>query len=254
MKFHSMMLSWLVFAGMAPLAQAIDNFGVLPSYCTNRDEMQSLQPIAKFPMHHYCYGMQHLNRYYAARNLDDKKRQLALAASEFRYTIGQSSSASDPRLMAELYASQGLVHVLQNNMSKALTDYYKAIELNPKLGRVYAEIASYYEMNKMTAKALEVVTQGLRHVPDSKALRNKYQKLGGKLPFPEPVEAKPEEKSPTAGMKAAESGIEVTKDASATVNPNPVEEKAVPSTVVQEPRKAEETGTPKGNPYCRFCP
>jgi tetratricopeptide (TPR) repeat protein len=250
MKLRVWVMSWLMFLGWALTAQAAGFSGSLPSYCVNQDEKSRMQVMAGFPVHHYCYGLKHLNNYYAATKADGKKYQLSQAASEFRYVISHSSANSAPTMLSEVYMTQARVHTLQNHKSKALMDYFKAIELNPKQSRAYTEIAMYYESLNMKDRALDIVTKGLQYIPGDTVLQSKYQKLGGKMPFPEPVaEAQPEAPPAPAPETLAEKSA-----GEANSEPGEVSSvtKAPPSPATSEGGSG--TSDNKDNPWCRFCP
>jgi hypothetical protein len=99
-----------------------------------------------------------------------------------------------------------------------------------------------------------VVTAGLANLPDDKTLKRLYEKLGGKLPYPEPLEK-------AAGGKPA--GEQTTpaeqKTTQAVAQPPAVEGAAAkekpanPTQPAQAQTAPAPMGTPK-NPYCRFCP
>jgi tetratricopeptide (TPR) repeat protein len=236
------------YALSAPAANM--NTGGLPSYCSNSAQRSSLQPVAGFPIHHYCYALQHINGFYIAKNADDKRRLLNLAASEFKYVISHSSPKSDLGLLSEVYVSRGLMHTMGKDMHKAQLDYSKALELNPKQARAYAELAGYYEIKKLPAKALEIVAQGLRYIPDDSMLQKKYRRLGGAMPFPLPLENPPESKERPA--------TSVEDNKTQTAEQALVENKSDGSVEEKQPvtpgTEAGGSSNNKTNPWCRFCP
>jgi hypothetical protein len=70
------------------------------------------------------------------------------------------------------------------------------------------------------ARALETVTEGLCHVPDSKALQRRYLELGGKKPFPEPIATKSvDPESPLPGVLTP--APETTNEPVPALSPSP---------------------------------
>ena len=192
--------------------------------------------------HHYCNGLNYINRYYSSRSQQDKRFNLNNAEGNLQYMVANADPGYS--LMPDVYLNLGVVYSLTNQTAQAITHFNKAIELNPRQPKAYNALSDYYAKTKQSAKALEIVTTGLRYNPDTKSLQRRYTELGGKLPYPAPIEptpaveaeaAKPEEPpTPTASS--------VEPAASPTVSAAPVEPPAEP-----------QIGSPT-NPYCRFCP
>lgn len=231
----------------------------LPDFCTDMLRRQG-DPSAKERLRsnigelksaqHYCYGLNFLNRYYRSPFSAGAKSNLAMAGQEIGRVAGivKTMDPGSTPLAAEIFLHRGIVNSLMKKDSAALQDLLQAASLNPRLAKVHLTLADFYNDRKQRAKALEVVTEGLRHVPDSEGLKRRYQELGGKLPYPEPVMAIPEPVSKTE--KPAE-------DVSAN-NPSkqPVIEPATKTDLPVEKASNKEgavMGTPK-NPWCRFCP
>jgi tetratricopeptide (TPR) repeat protein len=196
--------------------------------------------------HHYCFGLNYLNRYNRAPYAPGAKSNLAIARGDLNYMVEHLHTNSS--LAGESYLYLGIVNSLLKNDAEALLDLMQAVSRNPRLVKAHLTLADYYSERKQQAKALEVVTEGLRHVPDSKPLKRRYQELGGKLPYPEPLVVSPE---PVA--KAEKPAEDVNAN-----NPTnqPVTELSKKMDLpVEKARDKEDAvkGTPK-NPYCRFCP
>jgi hypothetical protein len=98
----------------------------------------------------------------------------------------------------------------------------------------------YYSEKGVKGKALNVIEEGLRHSPDSKALLRRFKALGGKIP-PPPIVAAPQSNVAKEPSKAA---VEPQQSAGQANG-----EKQAPADAVEPPK----IGSPK-NPYCRFCP
>lgn len=201
--------------------------------------------------HHYCAGINFINRYYRARSWQDKRFVLQEAMGNLTYMVTHAQPSFS--LMPDVYLQRGITYSLQKKTGEALADMQKAIELNPKLTRAYSAQADIHEELKQRDKALATVTEGLRHIPTSKSLQRRYDELGGKKPYPEPYSA-PEEKPETAEApaKAADDALtpkairakrEGDAQAPATSSPTTTPSATPPPTVI---------GTPR-NPWCRYC-
>lgn len=255
------MLRWLLFWAGVVLSGACmatspapsgAEFATLPPYCKQKGE-QFFDPIANqmwsdtfgkenwLHMHHYCYGLNYLvNRYYKGRTPQDRAWMLGEAVSNISYTL-QRATLGFP-LLPEMHLNRGKAYRLLGRGPEAISDWLKATALNPEYVAAYIALADYYSDLKQADKALEMASEGLRHVPASKALQRRYQELGGKLPFPDPYK-KPVEQNVVAAPKPA-------TDAAATSKASP----ETSATEMPKPAETEPTIGMPGNPYCRFCP
>lgn len=191
-------------------------------------------------MHHYCAGLNFLNRYYRVSPFE-KSGMLQGAKRNFEYMM-KGASPEFP-LRGDIYLQHGITMHLMGQPGLAIKDLQQAIEINPKLAKAYLELISLYKNNKQSKQAMDIAVSGLKQVPDSKALQRNYLELGGKQPFPEPVAA-------------------VVEPPAVNAAPVEVEAKPMPPVAGEHPAApassdAVETkpaiGAP-GNPYCRFCP
>ena len=233
----------------------------LPHYCTvklmgtNSPEYatweQSLGPDF-IHTHHFCFGLNFINRYYRSRNAPDKRFNLQSAETNLGYMVQHAQP--NYSLMPEVYLNRGLVFSLMQRNAEAVRDMLKALELNPRQVKAYIVLADYHAGSKQTNKALEVITKGLQYNPGTKGLQRRYRELGGKLPYPESlqipaVETQPQPPSPTP--KAIDSLTVDTEPATPENDkPSPI---AAPDHVPAESGTQPKIGSPK-NPYCRFCP
>lgn len=257
---------WGLIAGMfCALAMAAE-----PSAPTDA-ELASLPPLCKVKMkagagspeyktweqsmgkdwlhtHHYCMGINSLNRYYRARRESDKRSNLKSAQGNLQYMV--THAAPTYSLMPDVYLNLGVVYSLSNQPAQAIAHFNKAIELNPRQPRAYNAMADYYAKIKQTVRALETVSEGLRHNPGTKSLQRRYQELGGKLPYPAPVaeEAATSQLTSPGPQVSSTPATATPPEASAPVK---AEEKVTdPNGSSQAPPKI---GSPT-NPWCRFCP
>ena len=247
-------VGWAVLAAMccSHAAAEVESWGPtdaemasLPPYCKAR--MKSGQGSSDYRMweqtlgtdflhvHHYCAGINFINRSYRARDQRDKAFNLKSALGTLTYMVDKASPGFS--LMPDVYLSRGLAYSLLKRHGEAMADMQKAIELDPRQVKAYNVMADYYVSTKQQAKALEAVTAGLRHNPDTKSLQRRYEELGGKLPYPAPAEAA---KVDAQAAKPEENGAAPVQ--------TPTEPVARP-----EASPPPQIGSPT-NPYCRFCP
>ena len=203
--------------------------------------------------HHYCDALGFINRYYRARSPQEKISNLDGAKGNLSYVIANASPSYS--LMPDIYMNRGLVLSLLGNNGGAISDLKKAMELNPKLVRAYTLTSDIYVKLNQKGKALEVVTEGLRQVPDSSALQRLYKERGGKLPYPEPLaraaeepaapdQARPDGDTPQ-GAKPHDAAPSVPSNPAPAGEGGPRADDPVPA--------APKIGSPT-NPWCRFCP
>lgn len=206
--------------------------------------------------HHLCYALGAISRYYRARTYTDKMGNLQSAINDLNYVLGHASPGYI--LMPDVYMNRGLALSLMKKDASAITDFLKAVEMNPKLTRAYTMVADHYVKLKKQDEALKLVTEGLRHNPESKVLQRQYKKLGGQLPYPEPIAQ--QAKAPETATK-----IEGTSPAGDKADKETVPEVQAPASTKNEAAKndsdqavAETSPPPKigspSNPWCRFCP
>jgi tetratricopeptide (TPR) repeat protein len=192
--------------------------------------------------HHYCAGINFLNRYYRSRSKQGKSLNLNNARGNFDYMV--EHAAPTYSLMPDVYSNLGTVYSLMNQPAQAITHFSKAIALDPRQPKAYNALGDFYVRIKQPAKALEIVTEGLRHNPDTKSLQRRYTELGGKLPYPEPIAPMPAE---TQAAKPEEKVVSTPTNPDKPTASTPA---VVPAVETTTPSKI---GSPT-NPYCRFCP
>lgn len=238
-------------------------WAMLPSFCmVKKSELNKTDPMALQKgisligqqyqnVHHYCFGLNFLNRYYSASFGPKAKTNLAAAKNEFDYMVNHLYSGGS--LAGESYLYRGIVNSLMKNDTEALADLQQAVSRSPRLTRAHLALADYYSERKQRAKALEAVTEGLRHVPDSKGLKLRYQELGGKLPYPEPIAAQPEPDNKADKSSEKPAGADAAAGApapQAQAGSAPVQAATADKSVDKETSPAR----PSKNPWCRFCP
>lgn len=232
-----------VDTGLRPTDAEVER---LPAYCQAKYKLAAGSPEWRawqdrigqnfIDIHHYCAGLNFVNRYWGARSKADRTFYLQRAMTNFDYMV--KAEKPDFTLRADLYGNRAEVFKLMGRPGEAIKDLNTVLGIDPKLVRPYLQLADLHVAAKAPKKALEVLTEGLRQVPDSTALQRRYLELGGQKPFPEPVQAKAVEPAPAQAVAPA----------------SPVAQ-TVPAADTQPASKAAAPviGTPK-NPYCRFCP
>jgi tetratricopeptide (TPR) repeat protein len=197
-------------------------------------------------IHHYCFALNFMNR---ARGMSssnkDRKGALGAAITNFDYVL--RNTQPDFYLRPEILMNRGIALSMMNRTGEAVGDLLKAIEANPKQARAYTTLADMYDKQKNRSKALEIVTEGLRHNPDTKSLKRRYTELGGKLPYPAPIEPAPiaveADKPDAVSAPASDADSMSPGESAADATPSPTETPETPPKI----------GSPT-NPYCRFCP
>lgn len=232
----------------------------LPPYCEarsneaspNRDMWKQTLGSSTFgSLLHYCNALNFMSHLYRTSD-PERGTLLHFALDDLNYML----KSPDPRspLTPEIYLSRAKALRLAHQDAGAISDYYKAIELNPKLAKAYSELADYFAGKALTAKALEIVTQGLRHLPANKTLERSYIQYGGKLPYPEPL-VRPEEKPVAKPVVTTEKSEEIRPEPSSEtlLPPSDVTAKVAPDSPAPTPKQDQSViGTPN-NPWCRFC-
>lgn len=251
--FDKVLLAWLalllpiasVKAGWEPTPAEM---ATLPPYCAARfnqgsDAFKNWQTSMGgdfIHIHHYCVGLKLLN--HARGTFTSKKNEtLAAAVGEFDYVL--THVAPDFYMRPEVLMNRGIALSMMKRDGEAVSNLLQAIELNPKQPRAYATLADLYDKMKNRGKALETVSEGLRHNPDTRSLQRRYTQLGGKLPYPEPIRPTQAADTPvTPPADAAPSAV-----TAAPTEPAKSEPAAAPASAEQP-----KIGSPN-NPYCRFC-
>ena len=194
--------------------------------------------------HHYCDGLKAMIR--VNRDSAESGYWLKQALQSFQGVTDEwKQKAPDCSLRAEAYLNLGRAQLQLSrghggSGGEAMGNFSKALEFNPNYLDAYYVLSDFYVGIKNKQKALSIVEDGLRHLPDSKGLRRRFKELGGKT-LPTPIVAVPKSDITDAPNKATNEQQQTHDQAS--------EEKQAPA-VASEPPKI---GSPK-NPYCRFCP
>ncbi|MEO1766701.1 hypothetical protein [Thiobacter aerophilum] len=193
--------------------------------------------------HHYCAGLNHINRYYRAVGSPGAKSFLHEAVNEFTYMVEHLVPSST--LAGASYLGRATAYALWGRDGEAMQDYQAAVRHDPRLVRAYIAWADLLAERKLPQDALKVVTEGLRWNPGSRDLQNRYEKLGGKLPYPEPVVAQ--------GKASAPADAQPNGPSPSNGDPKPADSGTSPA-LRAAPPQPNAAGANPDKPYCRFCP
>jgi tetratricopeptide (TPR) repeat protein len=249
----------LLFSVASPAQEAAINLSekellTLPRYCYVRiralngpeyKEWERKMGPDLVHTHHYCGGLSYLKRYYGATTERERQFFLRLAHANLEYMVNHASPGYS--LMPDVYFRLGEVHRFAGRAGIAKASYDKSIELNPRVPSAYGGLADLYVQSGQKAKALEVVSEGLRYNPETRSLQRRFRELGGKLPYPDPVDS---------ALAAPDSSAQDNDTAAVNSKPetdDPVASDAKPSTPDSTETTEQRIGSPT-NPYCRFCP
>lgn len=250
----------LLFSVAAPAQEAAINLSekellTLPRYCYVRiralngpeyKEWERKMGPDLIHTHHYCGGLSYFKRYYGATTERERRFLLSRAQANLEYMVNHASPGYS--LMPDVYFRLGEVHRLAGRAGTAKASYDKSIELNPRVPSAYGGLADLHAQSGQQARALEVVSEGLRYNPESRSLQRRFRELGGKPPYPEPADA---------ALAAPDSSAQDNDTAAVTTSKpeteNPVASDAKPSTPDSTETTEQRIGSPT-NPYCRFCP
>jgi len=242
-----------------------DELAMMPPYCTayyghfvglprlENSPLRNTIPPGCPSLHHYCDGLKAMIR--VDKYGTESKHWLRLAIQSFR-TAAHRKDWSSCSLKPEAYMNLGKALLRKSrregtSTAEGIANLMKAIELKPDYIQAYSALSYYYSSSGDKEKALSVVTDGLRHVPESKWLLQRFKKLGGKTP-PTPIttttEIEPPEATKGASVpqqqKSSEKDVTVqSSDSDASSSENKVPEK----------NSSQKIGSPT-NPWCRFCP
>ena len=192
LTFLTLLLFQVPAVALQPFAATKEELTLLPSYCSLPDKSLAK---ACFPLNHYCDGLKAMIR--GSKFNAESGYWLQLAVKSFRTAANRKSWSGCP-LRPEANLNLGKALLFQSRQKGASTAegvvyLKKALELKPDYLAAYYTLSNYYAESGDKKKALSVVEDGLRHVPNSKGLLRRFKELGGTTP-PAPViiNSKPE--------------------------------------------------------------
>lgn len=200
--------------------------------------------------HHYCFAEISMMRYYKASTQKEKTAHIIAAINDYSFVVNHPEFRSpDWPYLPMMYMKLGDTLRKTDRKNEAISAYMKALNANENYIPAYLALADFMAQSGVRGKALEYLTEGLRRKPDSRALKRRYDELGGKQPYPEPY-PKPEKASDNHQESTPTPTAETSNENANTVTSEPAAQADEPNPA---PAASAVQGTP-GNPYCRFCP
>ena len=252
-------------AMMPPFCTAIEGkFVGLPQF-ENSPLRNTVPSSCRFVLNHYCDGLKAMIRVNRTRDRNESDYWLGQASGAINSVIVEWDTKNpDCPLRAEAYLNLGKTQVQKSrrhggSAGVAAVSFSRALELNPNLLDAYYALSDFYVESGNKQKALSMVEDGLRHLPDAKGLLRRFKELGGKTP-PAPLARtnpqQPSQPDKMMGTQQQETGATSTSEHPAPTPVSSPDQSAVErSDTPKAPSATDETkiGTPT-NPYCRFCP
>lgn len=207
-------------------AIAIQPFGATPA-----EKAMCKATVPALPhMHHYCDCLRFRDR--ALRAINDKdafRHYLREAVDGCNYVLERL--APNDSLRPRLHIDKARALSLGGKKLEAESELIRALQLDPKSISAVLELAHLRISAGRRPDALDAVTLGLRHNPETPRLQSLYLELGGQKPFPAPI----------------------VKDAPPTASPerSQTETAGVSTREEDSTRKDVEPSVSQG---CRFCP
>ena len=127
-------------------------------------------------LHHYCWGLMHLNRArILAREAQTRNFNYASAISEFDYVIRHARP--DFALLPEILTRRGEALLGLGRTAQALAEFERAIELKPDYWPPYAHISDYHKSRGDSGQARTILEAGLKVAPSASALQRRLKEL-----------------------------------------------------------------------------
>jgi tetratricopeptide (TPR) repeat protein len=127
-------------------------------------------------MHHYCWGLMHLNRArILARDAQARSFNYGSAVAEFDYVLRQARP--DFVLLPEILTKRGEALLGLGRAAQAMVEFERAIELRPDYWPPYAQIADYHQSQGDREKARAILQTGLKHAPGTNGLQRRLKEL-----------------------------------------------------------------------------
>lgn len=234
---------------------------MLPPYCAARFDEKS-PAFARWKsilgqdfihIHHYCAGLNFIQRATAQFSRKDREGTLGAAVREMDYVL--THAQPDFSMRPEILTSRATALSLLGKDGEAAVNLETAIQLNPKFSGAYRSLADLQVKLHQRERALETVTAGLQNIPDDRGLQRRYDQLGGKKPYPAPLEKAQAAPAPAQSAEQLAPGDLAAKRATGSDG----SESAAAERAESAADRAASTSAPpnaakQANPWCRFCP
>lgn len=238
-----------------PFGPTDAEMATLPSFCRARlrDVSVAEKKMAESSLgvnnfihiHHYCFSRNFVrNRLNSIRDPQKKKEMFNEIIQNYDYVLthGERTFWMRPQIHLEM----GQVYERMQQKGAAMAQYSHAINFNPDFQAAYLPLVAAQRALGDSKGALETATEGLRHFPASQGLRKVYLNLGGKQPFPAPLERG---LSSNKTIRDADVAIELDTKKSRNSAEEESESRDVPSESAQTSGAQDQV-----EQGCRFCP
>lgn len=191
--------------------------------------------------HHWCDCVRF--RFRAIKTMSRKsafRHNLNEAIDGCDYVLGHASQGFHAR--PKVHVDKGRALKMLRDTAGAMREFSKAIELNPREGSAYSEMADLQRELGQQSEALKTVTLGLRHSPGARDLQKLYKELGGQEPFPEPIKEAAPDPLPSATEPPDSAPVST-------------EARQVADTTTESSETSDvQVGADPSGRSCRFCP
>ena len=126
--------------------------------------------------HHYCTSLNFLNR--ANKTFSDKQAKrhyLQNAEGDINYMFG--ATEKDYFFRPQFYYQLAKIQEKRKDREKAIASYQQAIKLKNDFVSAYMSLSRLYKRMGDIEGAKQILKEGLKHNPESKALKKKLKKL-----------------------------------------------------------------------------
>jgi tetratricopeptide (TPR) repeat protein len=129
-------------------------------------------------LHHYCYGLIHVMRAkQAGVSAYDRRAMYSFAINEYKYVI--ANATPDFVLLPEIYMRVGEAYVELLDYGQALDAFNKSRALKQDYWPPYVRWATVLLRLGKQPEALAHLEEGLRLMPNERALNDAYTRMGG---------------------------------------------------------------------------
>ena len=262
MKQCGLALLLIIFAAQAygasllPSRPTPSEMALLPDYCKIKFNYDAHAPEFRvwldrlgaiyYSMHHYCEGLNFINRYrYQA---GDKHRDYYLSRAVPAIKGFANEMPPNYPMASDVYLNLGIAYKLTGNDASASKYFSRSLDRDPRQVWAYINLVELYKKAGKKDEALKLVSSGLQHIPKNESLQRIYLDLGGREPFPAPLQPSA---SSMQDNNAAGTGVK-SKPTVERTNAETSMPKGEAGSANGEANQSK-IGTPT-NPYCRFCP
>ncbi len=172
----------MVQAGGRPRTDA--EFARLPAYCRARWADNNSQQRRYWGkrmgksfggMHHYCAGLNLLNKTLGTTDKNARNELLRGAIKEIEMI--REYATKDFYLRPEMGNKVGNSYLRLGSFPEAINEFSKGIRLYPKYTLNYVGLSKIYKKQDHITEAKKILELGLKHIPSSKLLKKRLKRL-----------------------------------------------------------------------------